>query len=46
MDGVNRTLYIPLYGKAAVSRKGIVLHDPRAKKIYRLYEFGTLKPED
>lgn len=21
MDGVNRTLYIPLYGKAAVSRK-------------------------
>ena len=34
MDGVNRTLYIPLYGKAAVSRKGIVLHDPRAEEIW------------
>ena len=34
MDGVNRTLYIPLYGKAAVSRTGILLHDPKAEKIW------------
>lgn len=34
MDPVNKTLYIPLYGKAYVSRKGIILHDPRAEKIW------------
>ncbi len=34
MDGVNRTLFIPLYGKAMVSRKGIILHDPSAEKIW------------
>ena len=34
MDGVNRTLYIPLYGKAMVSRKGILLHDPKAEEIW------------
>ncbi len=34
MDSVNRTLYIPLYGKAAVSRKGILLHDPKAEEIW------------
>ena len=34
MDGVNRTLYIPLYGKAAVSRAGILLHDPKAEEIW------------
>ena len=33
MDSVNRTLYIPLYGKAAVSRKGIIIHDPKAEYI-------------
>ena len=25
MDNVNKTLYIPLYGKAYVSKKGIIL---------------------
>lgn len=34
MDSVNKTLYIPLYGKAAVSRRGILLHDPKAQEIW------------
>lgn len=31
---VSKTLYIPLYGKALVSRKGIILHDPKAEHIW------------
>lgn len=34
MDSVNKTLYIPLYGKSLVSRKGILLHDPKAEEIW------------
>ena len=34
MNNVNKTLYIPLYGKAEVSRKGIILHDPKAEEIW------------
>ena len=34
MTGVNKTLYIPLYGKAAVSRKGIILSDKKAEEIW------------
>ena len=34
MDGVNKTLYIPLYGKALVSRRGILLDDPRAEAVW------------
>ena len=34
MDSVNKTLYIPLYGKALVSRKDLFLHDPRAEEIW------------
>ena len=34
MNGVNKTLYIPLYGKACVSRKGLFLRDPMAEKIW------------
>lgn len=34
MNNVNKTLYIPLYGKAYVSRKGIVLYDPKAEEIW------------
>jgi len=34
MDSVNKTLYIPLYGKALVSRKGILLKDPKAEEIW------------
>ena len=35
VNEVNRTLYIPLYGKAYVSRKGNILHDPKAEEIWR-----------
>lgn len=34
MDCVNKTLYIPLYGKAFVSRKGILLRDEKAEEIW------------
>ena len=34
MNEVNRTLYIPLYGKALVSKRGILLHDPKAEQIW------------
>lgn len=40
MDGVNKTLYIPLYGKALVSRKGILLHDPKAEEIWQREGFS------
>lgn len=34
MNNVNKTLYIPLYGKAYVSKKGIILNDKKAEKIW------------
>lgn len=34
MNHVNKTLYIPLYGKAYVSRKGVILRDPKAEEIW------------
>lgn len=34
MNNVNKTLYIPLYGKAFVSKKGIILHDEKAEDIW------------
>lgn len=34
MNEVNKTLYIPLYGKAQISKKGIILHDPMAEIIW------------
>ena len=34
MDNVNKTLYIPLYGKAFVSKKGILLQDKKAEEIW------------
>ena len=34
MNEVNKTLYIPLYGKALVSRKGIILQDKKAEEIW------------
>lgn len=33
MNNVNKTLYIPLYGKAYVSKKGLFLSDPKAEEI-------------
>ena len=40
MNAVNKTLYIPLYGKAQVSRKGIILHDPWAERIWEAEGFA------
>ena len=34
MNSVNKTLYIPLYGKAYVSKKGIILKDKKAEEIW------------
>ena len=34
MDQVNKTLYIPLYGKAYVSSRGLILSDPKAEEIW------------
>jgi O-methyltransferase involved in polyketide biosynthesis len=34
MDAVSKTLYIPLYGKALVSRMGRILSDPKAEDIW------------
>ena len=34
MNNVNKTLYIPLYGKAFVSKKGIILRDTKAEEIW------------
>ncbi|MBQ8535893.1 MAG: class I SAM-dependent methyltransferase, partial [Clostridia bacterium] len=34
MSGVDRTLFLPLYGKALVSQQGILLHDPWAETIW------------
>lgn len=42
MNNVNKTLYIPLYGKAYVSKKGIILSDKKAEEIWSKEGF-TLK---
>lgn len=34
MNEVNKTLYIPLFGKAQVSKKNIILHDKKAEEIW------------
>ncbi len=34
MDSVNKTLYIPLYGKAYVSRRSLFLRDESAERIW------------
>ena len=39
MNSVNKTLYIPLYGKAYVSRRGIILSDPKAEEIWNANAF-------
>ena len=39
MNGVNKTLYIPLYGKSYVSRKGIILKDKKAEEIWEAEGF-------
>lgn len=39
MNGVNKTLYIPLYGKSFVSRKGLFLEDKKAEEIWEAEQF-------
>ena len=39
MNNVNKTLYIPLYGKAYVSKKGIILNDKKAEEIWEAEGF-------
>ena len=34
MNEVNKTLFIPLYGKSQISKQGIILDDPMAEKIW------------
>ena len=40
MNQVNQTMYIPLYGKAYVSSKGILLQDPKAEEIWAAEGFS------
>lgn len=35
MNEVNKTLYIPLYGKSYVSNKGIIITDEKAEEIWK-----------
>lgn len=39
MDNVNKTLYIPLYGKALVSSQKKILNDPKAEEIWEQEKF-------
>ena len=39
MNEVNKTLYIPLYGKACVSSKNIILSDKKAEEIWEKIKF-------
>ena len=39
MNSVNKTLYIPLYGKAYVSKKGLFIKDKKAEEIWQLEGF-------
>ena len=34
MNNINKTLYIPLYGKAYLSRRGLLLQDRKAEEIW------------
>ena len=34
MNSVNKTLYIPLYGKSYVSKKGLFIYDKKAEEIW------------
>ena len=49
MNSVNKTLYIPLYGKAYVSRRGLFLDDKKAEQIWAAEGFelkGKSKSKD
>lgn len=40
MNEISKTLYIPLYGKALVSRRGIILRDKKAEEIWEKEGFA------
>lgn len=40
MNNVNKTLYIPLYGKSYVSKKGLFLDDKKAEEIWESEGFA------
>ena len=40
MNNVNKTLYIPLYGKSYVSKKGLFLADKKAEEIWAAEGFA------
>lgn len=40
MNSVNKTLYIPLYGKSFVSKKGLFLDDRKAEEIWEAEGFS------
>ena len=40
MNSVNKTLYIPLYGKSYVSKKGLFLDDKKAEEIWKAEGFA------
>lgn len=40
MNSVNKTLYIPLYGKSYVSKKGLFLSDNKAEEIWKAEGFA------
>jgi len=40
MNNVNKTLYIPLYGKSFVSKKGLFLDDKKAEEIWEKEGFS------
>lgn len=39
MNNINQTLYIPLYGKSYVSKKGLFLNDKKAEEIWEAEGF-------
>ncbi len=41
MNEINKTLYIPLYGKSYVSKKGIILEDKMAEYIFEKENFSV-----
>ena len=40
MNNVNKTLYIPLYGKSYVSKKGLFINDKKAEEIWEAEKFS------
>ena len=40
MNSVNKTLYIPLYGKSYVSKKGLFIDDKKAEEIWEAEGFS------